>query len=116
MLSILILERGNNMKFEGFRSSMEFTDGILHVYRKNIGIQDINITIPLSQINTVGLIKPTLAGNGVIYVLTASSKLGYSALVTRQDALKDSGSIAFTKKQLTDAQSFVNALNAEICK
>lgn len=111
-----ILERSGNMKFEGFRSSMEFTDGMLKVYRKNIGIQDINITIPLSQITSVGLIKPSLAGNGVIYTLTASSKLATSALVTRQDALKDSGSVAFTKKQLTDAQAFVDALNAEICK
>lgn len=104
------------MKFEGFRSSMEFQDGMLKIYRKNIGIQDQNITIPLSQINTVGLIKPSLAGNGVIYALTASSKLAQSALVTRKDALMDSGSIAFTKKQLTDAQAFVDALNMEICK
>lgn len=99
------------MRFEGFRSSMEVKDGMLHVYRKNIGIQDINITIPLKQITTVGLIKPSLAGNGVIYALTASSKLASSALVTRQDAMMDSGSIAFTKKQLKDAAAFVDDLN-----
>ena len=50
------------MKFEGFRSSMEFKDGMLKVYRKNFGTQDINITIPLAQITTVGMIKPSLGG------------------------------------------------------
>lgn len=104
------------MKFEGYRSSMEFTDGMLKVYRKNIGIQDINITIPLSQITAVGMIKPSLAGNGVVYVLTPSSKLASASLITRQDALKDSGSMVFKKKQLAKAQAFVDALNMEICK
>lgn len=104
------------MKFEGFRSSMEFKDGMLKVYRKNFGTQDINITIPLAQITTVGMIKPSLGGNGVIYALTPSSKLASSAFVDRMGALKDSGSIVFKKKQLKEAQAFVDALNAEICK
>lgn len=99
------------MKFEGFRSSMEFDTNLLKVYRKNVGIPDINLSIPLSQITAVSMIKPSLAGNGVIYVLTPSSKLSTSALVTRQDALKDGASVAFTKKQLADAQAFVDALN-----
>lgn len=104
------------MKFEGFRSSMEVENGMLKVYRKNIGIQDQNVNIPLSQITAVNMIKPSLAGNGVIYVLTPSSKLSTSVLVTRNDALKDAGSMAFTKKQLKEAESFVEYLNSEICK
>lgn len=90
-------------------NQMEFKNGLLYVNRgKN------EITIPLSQIVSVRMIKPGLMSNGVLYVITPGSKNLTKTHVTAVEALMDTGAIAFTKSQLPQAERFKKALEHSI--
>ncbi len=88
---------------------MEFKNSLLYVKRGKD-----EITIPLSQIVSVRMIKPGLMSNGVLYVITPGSKNLTKIHVTAMDALMDTGSIAFTKAALPQAERFKKALEYAI--
>lgn len=90
-------------------NQMEFKNGLLYV---KSGKDEI--TIPLSQIVSVRMIKPGMMSNGVLYVITPGSKNLTKAHVTAIEALMDTGAIAFTKAQLPQAERFKKALEYAI--
>jgi len=90
---------------------MEFKNGLLYVTRGRD-----EITIPLSQIVSVRMIKPGLISNGVLYVITPGSKNLTKAHVTAVEAMMDTGTIAFTKAQLPQAERFKKALEYAIAQ
>lgn len=92
-------------------NKMEFNNGLLYVTRGRD-----EITIPLSQIVSVRMIKPGLMSNGVLYVITPGSKNLTKTYVTAIEALMDTGAIAFTKSQLPQAEQFKEALEYAIAQ
>ena len=100
------------MIFTGIKNNqMELKNGLLYVARgKN------EITIPLSQIVSVRMIKPGLMSNGVLYVITPGSKNLTKTHVTAIEAMMDTGAIAFTKAQLPQAERFKKALEYAIAQ
>ena len=90
-------------------NQMEFKNGLLYV---KSGKDEI--TIPLRQIVSVRMIKPGLMSNGVLYVITPGSKNLTKAHVTAVEAMMDTGAIAFTKAQLSQAERFKKALEHAI--
>ena len=90
-------------------NQMEFKSGLLYVSRGRD-----EITIPLSQIVSVRMIKPGLMSNGVLYVITPGSKNLTKTHVTAVQALMDTGAIAFSKAQLPQAERFKKALEYAI--
>ena len=92
-------------------NQMEFKNGLLYVSRGRD-----EITIPLSQIVSVRMIKPGLMSNGVLYVITPGSKNLTKTHVTAIEAMMDTGAIAFTKAQLTEAERFKKALEYAIAQ
>ena len=98
------------MIFIGIKNNqMELKNGLLYVTRGRD-----EITIPLSQIVSVRMIKPGFMSNGVLYVITPGSKNLTKTHVTAVEALMDTGSIAFTKSQLPQAERFKKALEYAI--
>ena len=92
-------------------NQMEFKNGLLYV---KSGKDEI--TIPLSQIVSVRMIKPGMMSNGVLYVITPGSKNLTKTHVTALEALMDTGAIAFTKSQLPQAERFKKALEYAIAQ
>lgn len=92
-------------------NKMEFNNGLLYVTRGRD-----EITIPLSQIVSVRMIKPGLMSNGVLYVITPGSKNLTKTHVTAIEAMMDTGAIAFTKAQLPQAERFKKALEYAIAQ
>ena len=92
-------------------NQMEFKNGLLYVTRGRD-----EITIPLSQIVSVRMIKPGLMTNGVLYVITPGSKNLTKTHVTAVEALMDTSTIAFTKSQLPQAEQFKDALERSIAQ
>ena len=90
-------------------NQMEFKNGLLYVSRGRN-----EITIPLSQIVSVRMIKPGLMSNGVLYVITPGSKNLTKTHITAVEAMMDTGAIAFTKAQLPQAERFKKALEYAI--
>lgn len=90
-------------------NQMEFKNGLLYVTQSRS-----EVTIPLSQIVSVRMIKPGMMSNGVLYVITPGSKNLTKAHVTAIEALMDTGAIAFTKAQLPQAERFKKALEHAI--
>ena len=100
------------MIFIGIKNNqMVLKNGLLYVTRGRD-----EITIPLSQIVSVRMIKPGLMSNGVLYVITPGSKNLTKAHVTAVEAMMDTGAIAFTKSQLTQAERFKKALEYAIAQ
>ena len=92
-------------------NQMEFKNGLLYVSRGRN-----EITIPLSQIISVRMIKPGMMSNGVLYVITPGSKNLTKTHVTAVEAMMDTGAIAFTKSQLPQAERFKKALEYAIAQ
>ena len=92
-------------------NQMEFKNGLLYV---KSGKDEI--TIPLSQIISVRMIKPGMMSNGVLYVITPGSKNLTKTHVTALETLMDTGAIAFTKVQLPQAERFKKALEYAIAR
>ena len=90
-------------------NQMEFKNGLLYVSRGRN-----EITIPLSQIVSVRMIKPGLMSNGVLYVITPGSQNLTKTHITAVEAMMDTGAIAFTKAQLPQAERFKKALEYAI--
>ena len=100
------------MIFIGIKNNqMVLKNGLLYVTRGRD-----EITIPLGQIVSVRMIKPGLMSNGVLYVITPGSKNLTKTHVTAIEALMDTGAIAFTKSQLTQAERFKKALEHAIAQ
>ena len=92
-------------------NQMEFKNGLLYVTRARD-----EITIPLSQIVSVRMIKPGMMSNGVLYVITPGSKNLTKTHITAVEAMMDTGAIAFTKAQLPQAERFKKALEYAIAQ
>ena len=92
-------------------NQMEFKNGLLYVTRSRD-----EITITLSQIVSVRMIKPGMMSNGVLYVITPGSKNLTKTHVTAVEAMMDTGAIAFTKSQLPQAERFKKALEYAIAQ
>ena len=92
-------------------NQMEFKNGLLYVTRARD-----EITIPLSQIVSVRMIKPGMMSNGVLYVITPGSKNLTKTHVTAVEAMMDTGAIAFTKSQLPQAERLKKALEYAIAQ